>query len=121
MTDAVSSVEYEAVLVLNGTETSVNASITNTDYNKSVLNGSFERPQNNRVHAVRSVHGVEWRTTATDNKIEIVRLTDQTRSSWRYSYSYRSGWSYIDVWPVDGNQYAEINAEQDSALYTRAS
>lgn len=119
MTDAVSSVEYEAVLVLNGTETSVNASITNTDYNKSVLNGSFERPQNNRASTQydQGYTGLEWRTTATDNKIEIVRLTDQTLSSWRYSYSYRSGWSYIDVWPVDGNQYAEINAEQDSALY----
>ena len=119
VTDAVSSVEYEAVLVLNGTETSVNASITNTDYNKSVLNGSFERPQNNRASTQydQGYTGLEWRTTATDNKIEIVRLTNQTLSSWRYSYSYRSGWSYIDVWPVDGNQYAEINAEQDSALY----
>lgn len=119
MTDAVSSVEYEAVLVLNGTETSVKASITNTDYNKSVLNGSFERPQNNRASTQydQGYTGLEWRTTATDNKIEIVRLTDQTRSSWRYSYSYRSGWSYVDVWPVDGNQYAEINAEEDSALY----
>lgn len=124
VTDAVSSVEYEAVLVLNGTETSVNARITNTDYNKSVLNGSFERPQNdsNRpsTQYKQGDTGLEWRTTATDNKIEIVRLTDQTLSRWRSSYSYRSGWpsySYIDVWPVDGNQYAEINAEQDSALY----
>lgn len=119
VTDAVSSVEYESFLVLNGTETSVNASITNTDYNKSVLNGSFERPQNNRASTQyeQGYTGLEWRTTATDNKIEIVRLTNQTLSSWRYSYSYRSGWSYIDVWPVDGNQYAEINAEQDSALY----
>ena len=124
VTDAVSSVEYEAVLVLNGTETSVNAGITNTNYNKSVLNGSFERPQNNRATTQydQGYTGLEWRTTATDNKIEIVRLTNQTRSSWRGSYSYSyysygSGWSYIDVWPVDGNQYAEINAEQDSALY----
>ena len=124
VTDAVSSVEYEAVLVLNGTETSVNASITNTDYNKSVLNGSFERPQNNRASTQyeQGYTGLEWRTTATDNKIEIVRLTNQTRNSWRRNYSYSqysygSGWSYIDVWPVDGNQYAEINAEQDSALY----
>lgn len=119
VTDAVSSVEYEAVLVLNGTETSVKASITNTNYNKSVLNGSFERPQNNRVTTQyeQGYTGLEWRTTATDNKIEIVRLTNQTRSSWGYSYSYRSGWSYVEVWPVDGNQYAEINAEQDSALY----
>lgn len=123
VTDAVSSVEYEAVLVLNGTETSVNASITNTDYNKSVLNGSFERPQNDGASSQyeQGYTGLEWRTTATDNKIEIVRLTNQTLNSWRYSYSYsyRSGWwsSYVDVWPVDGNQYAEINAEQDSALY----
>lgn len=116
VTDAVSSVEYEAVLVLNGTETSVKASITNTDYNKSVLNGSFERPQNNRASTQyeQGYTGLEWRTTATDKKIEIVRLTSQTRNSWRSSYSYPSG---VDVWPVDGNQYAEINAEQDSALY----
>ena len=126
VTDAVSSVEYEAVLVLNGTETSVNASITNTNYNKSVLNGSFERPQNDNDRSATQYDlgytGLEWRTTATDNKIEIVRLTNQTRNSWRRNYSYSqysygSGWSYIDVWPVDGNQYAEINAEQDSALY----
>lgn len=124
VTDAVPSVEYEAVLVLNGTETSVNARIINTNYNKSVLNGSFERPQNdsNRpsTQYKQGDTGLEWRTTATDNKIEIVRLTDQTLGRWRSSYSYRSGWpsySYIDVWPVDGNQYAEINAEQDSALY----
>ena len=126
VTDAVSSVEYEAVLVLNGTETSVNASITNTNYNKSVLNGSFERPQNDNDRSAtqydQGYTGLEWRTTATDNKIEIVRLTNQTRNSWRRNYSYSqysygSGWSYIDVWPVDGNQYAEINAEQDSALY----
>ena len=125
VTDAVPSVEYEAVLVLNGTETSVNARITNTDYNKSVLNGSFERPQNDSNRASTQYKqgdtGLEWRTTATDNKIEIVRLTNQTQNSWRrsYSYSYRSGWSYsyVEVWPVDGSQYAEINAEQDSALY----
>lgn len=122
VTDAVSSVEYEAVLVLNGTETSVNAGITNTNYNKSVLNGSFERPQNNRATTQydQGYTGLEWRTTATDNKIEIVRLTDQTRSRWRNNYSYRSGWpysNYVEVWPADGNQYAEINAEQDSALY----
>ena len=124
VTDAVSSVEYEAVLVLNGTEPSVNASITNTTYNTSVLNGSFERPQNDRsaTQYDQGYTGLEWRTTATDNKIEIVRLTNQTRNSWRRNYSYSqysygSGWSYIDVWPVDGNQYAEINAEQDSALY----
>lgn len=124
VTDAVSSVEYEAVLVLNGTETSVNASITNTNYNKSVLNGSFERPQNDNNRSAtqydQGYTGLEWRTTATDNKIEIVRLTNQTRSSWRNNYSYRSGWpysNYVEVWPVDGNQYAEINAEQDSALY----
>lgn len=119
VTDAVSSVEYEAVLVLNGTETSVNARITNTDYNKSVLNGSFERPQNNGASTQyeQGHTGLEWRTTATDNKIEIVRLTNQTLSSWRYSYSYSSRNRWVDVWPVDGNQYAEINAEQDSALY----
>lgn len=119
VTDAVSSVEYEAVLVLNGTETSVKASITNTDYNKSVLNGSFERPQNSWASAQyeQGYTGLEWRTTATDNKIEIVRLTNQTLSAWRRSYSYQSGGSYVEVWPVDGNQYAEINAEQDSALY----
>lgn len=116
VTDAVFSVKYEAFLVLNGTETSVNASITNTDYNKSVLNGSFERPQNVGASAQydQGYTGLEWRTTATDKKIEIVRLTSQTRNSWRSSYSYPSG---VDVWPVDGNQYAEINAEQDSALY----
>lgn len=121
VTDAVSSVEYEAVLVLNGTETSVNARITNTDYNKSVLNGSFERPQNdsNRpsTQYKQGDTGLEWRTTATDNKIEIVRLTSQTQNSWRRSYSYRSRNGWVDVWPVDGSQYAEINAEQDSALY----
>lgn len=119
LTDDVSSVTYEASLALSGMETGVSASITNINYNKSVLNGSFERPQNGGASAQyqQDYAGLEWRTTATDNKIEIVRLTNQTLSGWRYSYSYRSGWSYIDVWPVDGNQYAEINAEQDSALY----
>lgn len=116
VTDAVFSVEYEAFLVLNGTETSVNTSITNTDYNKSVLNGSFERPQNSRAPTQydQGTTGLEWRTTATDKKIEIVRLTKQTWSNRRSSYSYRNG---VDVWPVDGSQYAEINARQDSALY----
>ena len=123
LTDDVSSVTYEASLALSGMETGVSASITNINYNKSVLNGSFERPQNGGASTQyqQGYAGLEWRTTATDNKIELVRYTNATLSGWRgaYGYWYRSGWGwvYVDVAPADGYQYAEINAEQDSALY----
>ncbi|MBC1779872.1 immunoglobulin-like domain-containing protein [Listeria booriae] len=67
-----------------------------------LVNGSFEEPQISRSNAMFDASEVPgWKTTATDNTIELQR-------------------NYNDFWKMDaadGKQWAELNANMNSALY----
>ncbi|MBC2244454.1 DUF5011 domain-containing protein [Listeria booriae] len=67
-----------------------------------LVNGSFEEPQISRSNAMFDASEVPgWKTTATDNTIELQR-------------------NYNDFWKMDaadGEQWAELNANMNSALY----
>ncbi len=119
LSDDITSVSYHAVLVVDGEKTTVSNIIENTVYNKSVLNGSFEYPMGNQPTNLHSegTTGLKWRTTASNKKIEIVRLNNNNKSSWFLFYGCNIDGQQVFVYPKTGDQYAEINAEADSALY----
>ena len=122
ITDGRSMVTYRAVLCLNGVpQEAYYASISNLTYNTQVLNGSFENPVSSKAARQYSTtdYGAQlkWQTTDTDKKIEIVRATSQTQSAWTNSNSGYGNGTQNMTWPKNGNQYAEINAEHDAALY----
>lgn len=126
LSDDITSVSYHAVLVVDGVEQpGIKATIDNEYYNKSVLNGSFEYPSTadasnewpNKLFEYDKAPDLKWRTTASDKKIEIVRLNNKNKSSWFLLYGCKIGGQQVFVYPKSGDQYAEINAEADSALY----
>ena len=136
LTDNIAWTRYYAVLCIDGEETNVttrNNYLTNTTYYRHILNGDFEKPAFNNSRAWwRADAGgeVKWLTTSSANTIEIVRLPNgSTISEWAQYYSgshwqnwqnWQCGWTWTcDDWlyPVNGDQYAEINAEDDSAMY----
>ncbi|MGC5010321.1 Ig-like domain-containing protein [Streptosporangium sp. DT93] len=73
-----------------------------------LVNGSFEAPPvatiDSAVPDASSDPAVGWRTTATDNKLEF----------WR---SGQTGGGSVAVPAADGQQFAELNANQVSTLY----
>lgn len=133
VSDTLPSVTYKAVLKVDGAEySSVSATRTNTTYQASVLNGSFETPDltNHQYQEFvpEGTAGLFWKTTgentegnqhiygggtttANDKKhyIEIVDTSDghQTHAAnWHNQGS-----------ATNGKQYAEINAGAAGALY----
>ena len=122
ITSSRSSVSYRAVLCINGVEQEAAATITNTTHQSEVLNGSFETPVSGSAsyQVDQGTAGLAWRTTDTTGKVEVVRYTSGTSWSWLQGYGYFdwSAWTYGGgLAAIDGDQYAEINANQDSALY----
>ena len=136
VSDKLPSVTYKAVLKVDGTEyNSVSAELTNTTYQASVLNGSFEAPDltNDDYHYQQFVRegtpGLFWKTTASNEEngmpaypdgltgendgkhyIEIINTgTDQHKSDAVNLHKQGT--------PTDGKQYAEINAGAAGALY----
>lgn len=125
ITDDETNITYRATLCADGEETNRTGTASNTTYNRSVLNGSFESPVVSRgVYAqynyTRYASSLKWQTTADNQLIEIVQLTSgssaDSKSTWMSLYgneNYRTTYVYA----ASGNQYAEINAQADSALY----
>ena len=139
VSDTLPSVTYKAVLKVNGTEyDSVSAVCTNTTYQASVLNGSFEAPDLTDCYFQQFVSegtdGLFWKTTAlneeggqpvypsrteegektgaNDDKryIEIIDTgTDQHKKD--ATEHHKQGTA------TKGTQYAEINAGAAGALY----
>ena len=134
VSDTLPSVTYKAVLKVDGTEyNSVSAARTNTTYQASVLNGSFEAPDLTNYEFQEFVPegtaGLFWKTTgenteggqpvyggsataANDKKhyIEIVDTSDGSHKTNAANYHKQGSAS-------NGKQYAEINAGAASALY----
>ncbi len=134
VSDTLPSVTYKAVLKVDGTEyNSVSATLTNTTYQASVLNGSFETPDltNHKFQEFvpEGTAGLFWKTTgentegnqpvyggsatvANDKKhyIEIVDTSDGSHKTDAANYHNQGS-------AANGKQYAEINAGAAGALY----
>ncbi|MGN0832844.1 MAG: InlB B-repeat-containing protein [Kiritimatiellia bacterium] len=83
----------------------------------SLHNGSFESPRNTEqsspkyyANYVGGTEGLDWYTTASDNKIEIASVGTDTFQSSCIS-------SYHTALARDGVQFAELNANYIGALY----
>lgn len=134
VSDALPSVTYKAVLKVNGTEyDSVSAVCTNTTYQASVLNGSFEAPDLTdhyfQEFVPEETTGLFWKTTASNEEgKQPTYPSGETQQS--------DGKHYIEIidtgtskhkkdavdyhkqdTPTNGTQYAEINAGAAGALY----
>lgn len=134
VSDTLPSVTYKAVLMVDGTEyDNVSADLTNTTYQASVLNGSFEAPDLTDYYFQQFVpeetEGLFWKTTAENEE--------------KPQLKYPEGWTqendrkhYIEIidtgttqherdavqhhkqgTATNGRQYAEINAGAAGALY----
>jgi hypothetical protein len=134
VSDALPSVTYKAVLKVNGTVyDSVSAERTNTTYQASVLNGSFEAPDLTNYYFQEFVPegtaGLFWKTTALNTEGGQLTYPDG-------STQQNDGKHYIEIidtgtpkhksdaaayhkqdTPTNGTQYAEINAGAAGALY----
>lgn len=134
VSDTLPSVTYKAVLMVDGTEyDSVWAERTNTTYQASVLNGSFEAPDLTNYYFQEFVPdgtaGLFWKTTASNEEggqftyptgstqqndgehyIEIIDTGTPKHQS-DAAYHHKQGTA------TNGTQYAEINAGAAGALY----
>ncbi len=134
VSDTLPSVTYKAVLTVDGIKyDSVSAVLTNTTYQASVLNGSFEAPDLTNYYFQEFVPegttGLFWKTTASNEEgdqptyqtgktqendgkhyIEIIDTGTPEHES-DAAYHHKQGTA------KDGTQYAEINAGAAGALY----
>lgn len=134
VSDTLSSVTYKAVLKVDGTEYSaVSATLTNTTYQASVLNGSFEKPDltnhEYQEFVPEGTTGLFWKTTGENTEdgqhvyggsttgkndkkhyIEIIDTGTKTHKSQAKEYHNQNS-------ATNGTQYAEINAGAAGALY----
>ncbi len=83
---------------------------TQVTYYAALQNGSFETPaiSNFEQKPSDTTAGIVWKTTATDHQIEIVNSAKEGTKSF--------AWHGVDK-AYEGDQCAEINGNQDSALY----
>lgn len=134
VSDTLPSVTYKAVLKVDGAEyNSVSAVRTNTTYQASVLNGSFEAPDLTdykfQEFVPEGTTGLFWKTTASNEEGD--QPTYPTGST-----QQNDGKHYIEIidtgtsghkseavqhhnqgTATNGTQYAEINAGAVGALY----
>lgn len=95
----------------DGTEIHYTAGPYRSPYYFQVQNGSFERPEISKYMTwLYHTDELVWNTTASDEKIEIVNVKNEDRK-------YNAGNTYGESNAAEGNQFAEINAEADSALF----
>lgn len=134
VSDTLPSVTYKAVLKVDGTKyDSVSAELTNTTYQASVLNGSFEAPDLTNYpyqeFVPEGTAGLFWKTTASNEEngmptyptgstqqndgkhyIEIIDTGTPEHKEKAVGY-HKQGTA------TNGKQYAEINAGAAGALY----
>lgn len=98
----------------NGTTTEYYAGPYRSPYYFQVQNGSFESPDGeNRdsfMNQTKHTDELVWYTTASDQKIEIVNVATKAHQD-------GAKWNYGESEAKHGKQFAEINAEEDAALY----
>lgn len=113
VTNSCSSVTYRAVLCIDGVETDISGTITNTTHQGEVLNGSFETPvatTDYQPFIESGADGIVWKTTASDGMIELLSVNGSSYQK------LAETWHGISTVP-DGTQCAEVNAESTGALY----
>ena len=131
ITSSRSSVTYRAVLCVDGTETEIAATITNTTHQGELLNGSFETPDlaeyDFQEFVPEGTAGLYWKTTADNEETGSSVYGGGTSQIGRHyieiiDTSTAAHKSDADTWhsqgtASDGTQYAEINAGSNGALY----
>ena len=134
VSDTLPSVTYKAVLKVNGTEyDSVSAVCTNTTYQASVLNGSFEAPDLTdhyfQEFVPEETTGLFWKTTALNTEGDQFKYPDGKtgqNDGERYieiidtgtpEHKDKAAFHHKQDTPTNGTQYAEINAGAAGALY----
>lgn len=134
VSDTLPSVTYKAVLKVDGTKyNSVSAVCTNTTYQASVLNGSFETPDLTNYgfqeFVPEGTTGLFWKTTgentegnqpvyggsttAANDKKHYIEIVDTSEGSHKTD---AANW-HNQGSATNGKQYAEINAGAAGALY----
>lgn len=134
VSDTLPSVTYKAVLKVDGAEyNSVSAVCTNTTYQASVLNGSFETPDltnhEYQEFVPEGTAGLFWKTTgentegnqhvyggsttAANDKKHYIEIVDTSDGSHK---THATNW-HNQGSATNGKQYAEINAGAAGALY----
>ena len=134
VSDKLPSVTYKAVLKVDGAEyDSVSAELTNTTYQASVLNGSFEAPDLTNYYFQEFVPegttGLFWKTTVSNEEDDQPKYPDgrtQQNDGEHYIEIIDTGTSehksqaaqyHKQGTTTNGKQYAEINAGAAGALY----
>lgn len=111
------------VTVSNGTEEKSSSGVT-VEYNKRLENGDFEQGGSNQT--LEGTSGLVWKTTASDNLIELANIYDGR--SYRELQYVGGRWSANDInyggkafgatsTPNGTAQFAELNAGVEGALY----
>ena len=98
---------------------------TQVSYYSALQNGSFETPlcsdhSNYQPYITSDTQGIVWKTTASDNKIEIVNASPNKRESrwiWANTYQALSQKHHQVDAAADGEQFAELNANEVGSLY----
>lgn len=99
------------VMALSLLPTSILAADTRSVTDNAIKNGSFEQPRNTRPSSATVDSNVDgWQTTATDHEIEF------GSSAVGRPPHFESG----DLKSADGDQFAELNANEESTLYQYA-
>ena len=99
------------VMALSLLPTSILAADTRSVTDNAIKNGSFEQPWNTRTSSATVDSNVDgWQTTATDHEIEF-----GSSAVGRPPHFERG-----DSKSADGDQFAELNANEESTLYQYA-
>lgn len=141
ITETIDKVIYKATLMVDGIEyEDISATITNSEYQISVLNGSFENPV---IHSGMGFQqfvevgtkGLYWKTTAEQEEtveqstysggkteigqkyVEIVDASTRTDTDNRTTHKSNATRWHNQGTASDGTQFAEINAGAQGALY----
>ena len=113
----VKGAEYSVAITKDSNETYKSASITIQEHSK-LQDGSFEDyPIGSSFQPfVEGGTDVVWKTTATDNKIELISA-DPNKYDGRSTHQWMSQcWHGMSA-AAAGMQYAELNANYESSLY----
>lgn len=97
---------------------------TQVSYYSALQNGSFETPLCNNYsdyqpYITSDTQGIVWKTTASDNKIEIVNASPDKKTKKWIGETYQSlskKHHQVDA-AADGEQFAELNANEVGSLY----
>ena len=93
-------------------------------YYSALQNGSFETPlcnnySNYQPYITSDTQGIVWKTTASDNQIEIVNASPHKKTKKWFGETYQSlsqKHHQVDA-AADGEQFAELNANEVGSLY----